>query len=103
MFAQCCSSQFKKQRPQSLKKKAPPSIDGRAGTVYQTETGPANPISALLQLGQVLAHPPRALVDILLGHRVGDADVFRRAECLTRNRHHVRLVQQPRGQLRRRA
>ncbi len=53
-------------------------------------------IRRLLQVAQELAHAARSLIDILLGHRVRNPDMLGRAEGFTRNRDHVRLVQQPR-------
>src|SRR5579871_2971131 len=46
------------------------------------------------QAGEELAHAAGALVDILLRHRVGDADVLGSSEGLARNGDDVRFVQE---------
>jgi hypothetical protein len=56
-------------------------------------------LAFLCEFAQEFAHPAGAFIDIFFGHRIGDANMFASAESFTGNGHHMRFVEQPRGQL----
>ena len=63
------------------------------------QTGPPWRVSLLLQICEEFSHAAGSFIDILLCHRVGDADVLRRAKGLTGNGDDVGLVEQAGRQL----